>query len=92
MRRASQGLKDLLSGRLDVHSTIDVRIQQIVNEALERTLVAYEKRRPRNAGLTQGSVVVLGNSDGRILAEAGGRPRYGNRPAAYSDFNRATNR
>ena len=34
--------------------------------------------------------MVLGNGDGRILAEAGGRPRYGNRAATYSDFNRVT--
>jgi penicillin-binding protein 1A len=84
----ADGLEDLLQGRLDVYSTVDVRVQQIVNQALERGLVAYENRHPRARGLAQGSVVVLGNGDGRVLAEAGGRRRYNNRPASYSDFNR----
>jgi penicillin-binding protein 1A len=85
----ANGLEDLLQGRLDVYSTVDVRVQQIVNDALEQGLAAYETRHPRAAGVTQGSVVVLGNADARILAEAGGRARYSERPAVYSDFNRA---
>ena len=84
------GLEDLLNGRLDVYSTVDVRVQQIVNAALERGLVAYEARHPRARGLVQGSVVVLGNSDGRVLAEAGGRRRYNNRAVSHIDFNRVT--
>lgn len=84
------GLEDLLQGRLDVYSTVDVRVQRIVNDALEQGLAAYEARHPRAAGVTQGSVVVLGNGDARILAESGGRARYSERSAAYSDFNRAT--
>jgi penicillin-binding protein 1A len=40
--------------------------------------------------LIQGSVVVLRNADAAILAEAGGRQVYQNRPARYSDYNRAT--
>lgn len=89
-RGLAHGLEQLLAGRLNVYSTIDLRMQRIVNESLERSLAAYEKRRPRATGLTQGAVVVLSNGDGRILAEAGGRPHYRNRPAAYTDFNRAT--
>ena len=65
----ANGLEDLLNGRLDVYSTVDVHVQQIVNAALEGGLVAYEARRPRARGLVQGSVVVLGNGDGRVLAE-----------------------
>jgi penicillin-binding protein 1A len=84
------GLEDLLQGRLDVYSTVDLRLQRIVNDALERGLLAYEKRHPRAKGLVQGSVVVLGNSDGRVLAEAGGRRQYRDRAASYRDFNRAT--
>jgi len=84
----ANGLEDLLQGRLDVYSTVDVRVQQIVNDALERGLDAYEARHPRAVGITQGSVVVLGNGDARILAEAGGRARYGERSGVYSDFNR----
>jgi penicillin-binding protein 1A len=89
-RGISTGLEDLLSGRLDVHSTVDVRVQHIVNDALERGLASYEKRRPRGRGLVQGSVVVLGNGDARVLAEAGGRREYHDRSASYTDFNRAT--
>ena len=35
--------------------------------------------------------MVLGNGDGRVLAEAGGRRQYNNRAASYVDFNRVTN-
>jgi membrane carboxypeptidase/penicillin-binding protein len=40
--------------------------------------------------MIQGSVVVLQNRDGRILAETGGRQVFNGRSAAYSDYNRAT--
>jgi membrane peptidoglycan carboxypeptidase len=64
-------------GGSSVHSTIDARVQTIVNEALEHGLARYEKRHPKAKGLIQGSVVVLGNADAAILAEAGGRRVYG---------------
>jgi membrane peptidoglycan carboxypeptidase len=41
-------------------------------------------------GLTQGSIVVLKNRDGSILAEVGGREVYQGRATSYSDFNRVT--
>jgi len=85
----ANGLEDLLQGRLDVYSTVDARVQRIAGDALEQGLVAYEKRHPHATGVTQGSVIVLGNGDARILAESGGRARYGNRPAMFTDFNRA---
>src|SRR5204862_166622 len=88
-RGVANGLEGLLQGHLDVYSTVDVRVQQIVNDALEQGLAAYETRHPRAVGVTQGSVVVLGNGDARMLAESGGRARYNGRSAAYSDFNRA---
>ncbi len=69
---------------------MDERAQRIVNEALESGLALYEKRRPRANGLVQGSVVVLRNRDGAILAEAGGRQVYKDRRTRYSDLNRAT--
>ena len=62
----------------------------IVNDALEHGLARYEKRHPRAIGLIQGSVVVLHNRDGRILAEAGGRRVFNGRSASYSDYNRVT--
>jgi penicillin-binding protein 1A len=84
------GVEDLLQGRLRVDSTVDARIQRIVNEALRHGLERYEARHPAAVGLAQGAVVVLSNSDGSILAEVGGREVYGGRPTAYSDFNRVT--
>jgi penicillin-binding protein 1A len=84
------GVEDLFQGRISVDSTVDARVQIIVNEALESGLALYDKRHPREKGLIQGSVVVLRNRDAGILAEAGGRPVYRDRHARYSDYNRVT--
>jgi penicillin-binding protein 1A len=84
------GIDDLFQGRIEVRTTVDERVQTIVNEALENGLVAYEKRHSKTKGLIQGSVVVLGNADAAILAEAGGRQLYKDRATRYSDLNRAT--
>ena len=84
------GVEDLFQGRIDVTSTIDARVQTIVNEALEHGLAQYEKRHPKERGMIQGSVVVLGNADAAILAESGGRQVYRDRGARYSDYNRVT--
>lgn len=83
-------VEDLFQGRIRVGSTVDQRVQRVVNEALENGLDRYEKRHPRSRGLTQGSVVVLANADGAILAEAGGRQLYDLRRSRYSDYNRVT--
>jgi penicillin-binding protein 1A len=61
-----------------------------VNQALENGLRHYEERHPDSRGLIQGSVVVLHNSDARILAEAGGRQVFRDRYTSYSDYNRVT--
>jgi penicillin-binding protein 1A len=84
------GIEDLFQGRISVRSTVDERVQTIVNEALEKGLALYEKRHPGAKGLIQGSVVVLRNADAAILAEAGGRQLYQARFTRYSDYNRAT--
>jgi penicillin-binding protein 1A len=89
-RDAESGVKDLLQGRIRVYSTVDLRVQQLVNEALEHGLELYEKRHPNAKGIIQGSVVVLRNRDASILAEAGGRQLYQGRSAVYSDFNRVS--
>ena len=89
-RRGDLNVEDLLQGRIQVYSTVDARVQQIANEALEQGLELYEKRHPSAKGLIQGSVVVLRNRDASILAETGGRQFYQDRSAAYSDFNRVT--
>jgi penicillin-binding protein 1A len=84
------GVEDLLRGRIAVNSTVDGRVQAIVNDALENGLAAYERRHPESRGQVQGSVVVLRNGNAGILAQAGGRKSYGGRPARASDYNRAT--
>ena len=89
--RADLRIEDLLQGRIQIYSTVDVRVQQIVNEALEHGLDLYEKRHPSTKGLIQGSVVVLRNRDASILAETGGRQFYQGRSTSYSDYNRVTN-
>jgi penicillin-binding protein 1A len=84
------GVEDLFQGRISVRSTVDDRVQTIVNEALENGLARYEKRHLEAKGLIQGSVVVLRNADAAILAEAGGRQLDKGRYTRYSDYNRAT--
>lgn len=84
------GVEDLFVGRVSVRTTVDERVQTLVNEALQRGLGLYEGRYPGANGLIQGSVVVLRNRDAAILAEAGGREFYQDRRTAYFDFNRVT--
>jgi penicillin-binding protein 1A len=83
-------IDDLLQGRIQVYSTVDARVQRIVTDALEHGLQRYEQRHPSARGVVQGSIVVLKNRDGSILAETGGRQVYLGRPTSYSDFNRVT--
>ncbi len=80
-RGADLTAEDLFQGRIQVYSTVDVRVQQIANQALERGLELYEKRHPSAKGIIQGSVVVLRNRDASILAEVGGRQFYQDRSA-----------
>jgi penicillin-binding protein 1A len=82
-------IEDLFEGKILVRSTVDNRVQTIANEALEKGLALYEKRHPRARGLTQGSVVVLENADGAVLAEVGGRQVYKLSYKRYTDYNRA---
>ena len=44
---ADLGIEDLLQGRIQVYSTVDARVQRIVNDALEHGLEQYEQRHPR---------------------------------------------
>jgi membrane peptidoglycan carboxypeptidase len=87
-KHSDLGVEDLLQGRIQVDTTVDVRVQRIVNDALQHGLQQYEQRHPRARGLTQGAVVVLKNRDGSVLAEVGGREVYQGRASSYSDFNR----
>jgi hypothetical protein len=83
-RDADLSAKDLFEGHIQVYSTADARVQQIVTLSLEHGLLLYEKRHPSAKGLIQGSVVALKNSDASILAEAGGRQLYKDRSASYT--------
>jgi penicillin-binding protein 1A len=87
---ADIGIEELLQGRVQVYSTVDVRVQRIVSDALEHGLQRYDLRHKGAKGLVQGSIVVLRNRDGSVLAESGGRQFYRGRPTSYSDFNRVT--
>jgi len=89
-RGADLTVENLFRGRIQVYSTVDARVQQIANQALERGLELYEQRHPSAKGIIQGSVVVLRNRDASILAGTGGRQFYQDRSAVYSDFNRVT--
>ena len=88
--REGVSVEALIDGRISVQTTVDNRIQRLVNAALESGLRAYETRHPKSRGLIQGSVVVLRNADAAILAEAGGRQVYKDRYTSYSDYNRVT--
>jgi penicillin-binding protein 1A len=88
--REGVSVEALIDGRISVQTTVDNRIQRLVNTALESGLHAYETRHPRSRGLIQGSVVVLRNADAAVLAEAGGRQVYKDRYTSYSDYNRVT--
>jgi penicillin-binding protein 1A len=83
------GLDDLLMGRVQLRTTVDVRIQALAVQALENGLQAYGARHPERAADVQGAVVVLRNRDAALVAEVGGRPIAG-RQARYTDFDRAT--
>lgn len=79
----------IFDGQIQIHTTVSLEVQKIVNQALENGIKIYEDRHPEARGLTQGAVVVLRNSDGAILAEVGGRQFFKSKPVSYSDFNRA---
>ncbi len=81
-------IDDLLQGRIQVYSTVDARVQRVVSDALEHGLERYERRHPSARGMVQGSIVVLKNRDGSVLAETGGRQVYRGRATRYTDFNR----
>lgn len=80
---------ELFEGKISVHTTIDLNIQEIANRALENGLKAYEERHSEAKGKIQGAIIILRNGDAGILAEVGGRQTYQSRNLAYTDFNRA---
>lgn len=79
----------IFDGEVQVYTTVNLEIQKIANQALENGLKAYEERYPESKGVIQGSVVVLRNKDGAVLAEVGGRQVYRSKPITYTDYHRA---
>lgn len=55
---AALSIDDLLQGHIQVTSTVDARVQRIVNDAVEHGLERYEQRHPGARGVVQGSVVI----------------------------------
>jgi penicillin-binding protein 1A len=80
----------LFEGRIRVRTTVDGRVQALLTESLEEGLRAYEARHPASRGVVQASAVVMANGDARILALAGGRLLFREKPVAFTDLNRAT--
>lgn len=81
-------IQSILGGNINIQTTVDLRIQKIVNEACENGLTEYEKRYPEYKGQTQCSAIAMKNSDASILAEVGGRKTYQGKEYQYSDLNR----
>ncbi len=90
LRHNGQNVEDLFDGKIQIYSTVDLNIQNIINAALENGLNAYEGRHPEAKNIIQGCVVVLRNRDGAILAQAGGRNVFKGQAYRYSDLNRVT--
>lgn len=88
VKMAGFGSDDIFQGNIQIKSTVDLRIQRIVNEALEKGLQEYERRHPNQKGLVQGSIVILRNNDAAILSMAGGREFFQGQRYKYSDLNR----
>lgn len=88
VKNNSLDVERIFNGELQIHTTVNLDIQKIANQALENGLKLYEGRYPKIKDKIQGSVVVLRNNDGAILAEVGGRQIFNSRKITYTDFNR----
>ena len=76
---------DLLSDGLQIHTTLNPRIQQSLEHAARKELVAIESRKRIKAGSLQVAAVVVRTDNGEIAA------MLGDRKANFSGFNRALN-
>jgi len=79
----------LISGGLQIFTTLDVELQRIADEALQTGLAVLENRKPRlkrdnPKKQLQGALVAIDPGSGAVRAMVGGR-NYG-----VSQFNRAT--
>lgn len=74
----------LRTGGLGLHTTLDLDIQHLAQQALSQTLDRLEEQKRLPANSLQGAVIVIEPRSGSILAVVGGRS------ASNSGFNRAT--
>lgn len=76
---------DLLSAGLQIHTTLNPRIQQTLETAVRSELAAIEKRKGINGGSLQVAAVVIRTDNGEVAA------MLGDRNPSFSGFNRALN-
>ncbi len=65
----------LFDGMIRLHTTVDMRVQRIVNSSAQASLLQYHEQYPAAKDLPQIAIVVLRNSDGAILGQFGGFTR-----------------
>ncbi|MBV1904766.1 MAG: penicillin-binding protein 1B [Pseudomonadales bacterium] len=78
-------LKTLSSHGYKIFTTLDPRVQEAAQQAVEKTLSALEQRRQLPPGELQAALVVSNTQTGELQAVVGGRE------AGFQGFNRAIN-
>jgi penicillin-binding protein 1B len=84
VNRITDGQADVSGATQQVHTTIDLDLQQLAEEALSRQLDRLDKINPNREVKPQGALVALDPRTGNVLAMVGGRD-YG-----ASQLNRVT--
>lgn len=77
--------EDLLSDGLQIHTTLNPRIQQSLEQAVRKELDVIEKRKRIDSGSLQVAAVVVRTDNGEVAA------MLGDRNPNFSGFNRALN-
>ncbi len=75
--------QDLLSEGLQIHTTLNPRIQATLENAVVTELAAIEKQRTLKAGSLQAAAVVLRTDNGEVVA------MVGDRNPSFAGYNRA---
>jgi penicillin-binding protein 1B len=76
---------DLLSHGLQIHTTLNPRIQETLEKAMRSELAAIEKRKSIKSGSLQVAAVVIRTDNGEVAA------MLGDRNTSFSGYNRALN-
>ncbi len=76
---------DLLSHGLQIHTTLNPRIQETLEKAMRSELAAIEKRKSIKTGSLQVAAVVIRTDNGEVAA------MLGDRNPSFSGYNRALN-